>query len=75
MTLISIIYTITSLIAAIVSFFYLGKTKGKEQEKHEKLEQDFKQFSKDINIKKEVDNMSFSDKSNFLLAKQQNNKN
>lgn len=75
MTFISIVYIITSLITAIVGFFYIGKTKGKAQERNERLLQDFEEFTKDTNIKKEVDNMSFSDKSDFLLSKQKNNKN
>ncbi len=63
---------IFSVIASILGIFIFGKLKGKNDEKQKQLKVENENLQENIRINKEVSNMSFDDKSDFLLSKQRN---
>jgi hypothetical protein len=68
----SLIFKIVSVIGAIISLFILGSRSGKNKEQNKQLKQEHDELQKDIKVVKKVNNLSFSDKSSFLLSKQRN---
>lgn len=63
---------IFSVIASILGIFIFGKLKGKNDEKQKQLKVENENLQENIRINKKVSNMSFDDKSDFLLSKQRN---
>lgn len=67
-----IILSVFAFIGSVLAIFLGGKSKGasNEKEKQQKIENE--NLKENIKINKEVGNMSFDDKSDFLLSKQRN---
>lgn len=68
----NLLIKIFSVIASILGIFIFGKLKGKNDEKQKQLKVENENLQENIRINKEVSNMSFDDKSDFLLFKQRN---
>lgn len=68
----NLLIKIFSVIASILGIFIFGKLKGKNDEKQKQLKVENENLQENIRINKEVSNMSFDDKSDFLLSKQRN---
>lgn len=63
-----------SFIIGLIALFFFGKKIGEKTENQKQQELENENMQQNININKEVSNMSVDDKFNFLLSKQ-NNKN
>ena len=68
----NLIVKIFSIIGSIIGIFFFAKSKGKNEQKNEQLKQENENTNQNFKIVKDVSNMSFDDKSNFLLSKQRN---
>jgi len=71
----SLIFKIFSVVAGIGTIFFFGSNSGRRKEQNKQLKQEHDELQKDITITKKVNNLSFSDKSSFLLSKQRNKNN
>jgi hypothetical protein len=71
----SLIFKIFSVVAGIGAIFFFGSNSGRRKEQNKQLKQEHDELQKDIKITKKVNNLSFSDKSSFLLSKQRNKNN
>ena len=68
----NLIIKIFSTIGSIIGIFFFAKSKGKNEQKNEQLKQENDNTNQNFKIVKDVSNMSFDDKSDFLLSKQRN---
>jgi hypothetical protein len=65
-----------SIFFTVFIIFFFGKIKGSYEEKKKQLKSENDELQENARINKKNDNMSFIDKSEFLLSKQKNrNKN
>jgi hypothetical protein len=71
----SLIFKIFSVVTGIGAMFFFGSNSGRRKEQNKQLKQENDELQKDIEITREVNNLSFSDKSSFLLSKQKNKNN
>ena len=71
----SLIFKIFSVVVGIGAVFFFGSNSGRRKEQNKQLKQEHDELQKDIKITKKVNNLSFSDKSSFLLSKQRNKNN
>lgn len=70
-----IILSIFAFIGSILAIFLGGKAKGESNEQQKQLKQENEDTNENIKINKKVNNMSFDDKSDFLLSRQRNKNN
>lgn len=68
----NLLIKIFSVIASLVGLFFFAKSKGKNEQKNQQLKEENENTQQNLKINKEVSNMSFDDKSDFLLFKQRN---
>jgi len=73
--MLKIILSVFAFIGSVVAIFLGGKAKGESNEQQKQLKQENEDTNENIKINKKVNNMSFDDKSNFLLSKQRNKNN
>lgn len=64
-----------SIIIGLGTIFFMGSSAGKKKEQNKQLKDQYDEILDDVKINKNVDNMGFADKSNFLLSKQKNKDN
>lgn len=63
---------IFSIIVSLIGLFFFAKSKGKNEQKTQQLKEENENTNQNLKINKDTTNMSFDDKSNFLLSKQRN---
>jgi hypothetical protein len=73
--MLKIILSIFAFIGSILAIFLGGKAKGESNEQKKQLKQENEDANENIKINKKVNNMSFDDKSDFLLSRQRNKNN
>lgn len=59
-----------AFIGSALALFGFAKSKGSNEEKQKQLKAENESTQQNLSINKEVSNMSFDDKSDFLLSKQ-----
>lgn len=67
-----ILVSIIAFIGSVAAIFFGGKAKGASNEKQKQQKIENENTKQNLKINKEVGNMSFDDKSDFLLSKQRN---
>lgn len=70
----NIISKFGSFFGFAIAVFFAGASYKKNKLKNKRLKEEYEQFIKNAKIKKDLNSMSISDKSKFLLSKQKNNK-
>jgi len=65
-----IILSVFAFAGSVVALFLGGKAKGKSNEQQKQMKQENQNTNENLKINKKVSNMSFDDKSDFLLSKQ-----
>lgn len=70
-----IILSVFAFIGSVIAIFLGGKAKGASNEQQKQLKQENENTNQNLKINKETADMSFDDKSDFLLSKQRNKNN
>jgi len=66
----SLITKLGAFLLSIVGVFLAGSLSGRKKEQIKTLKKDHSNLIEDVKLRKNINSMSFSDKSNFLLFKQ-----
>ncbi len=61
-------------LSSILGIFFAGAITGKKSKENEDLKNENEDLKNEIKIDQKISDMSFSNRSNFLLSKQKNNK-
>lgn len=67
-----ILVSVFAFIGSVIAIFLGGKAKGESNEKQKQQKIENENLKENLKINKQVGNMSFDDKSDFLLSKQRN---